>query len=499
MADWVWSDYWGAYVADCGPYLGDWPPYPPLPSVYATEPDTSEIDYFVAMPNPLGDVSAVADDSYDTTYIDIWRYDATGSSWNAFFGTSGASVADFSAAPPGAHLFVFWYEGSSSTPAHDALELAPPNMVSGGTAPQGGFATGATWSDYFDEAAHADVASNTATMRVNRQNSAMDDSYYPSWLADSVGKANEFIQAAIAGHNVDTCLYQHDYLNVFPNRPFAEGRVYADKEQGDFTGSLPEYTRIQGWMQNWGASYNYDPSALNFLRPEGTDDLVPGLDFALTVDMIASGQWWDRNSAVDPTWVWNEATGTLQGASWYEVIVHGLATSEVAVPMDIQLAVGPDLSEATIITWSTDPVWSDSFPGHVIAFSGDTLAVPVSASLSGQPTGELFFLLQVDVLNGRTIVMPEPATPVAQSTNNSVDANFSFNFSAFSVGVLVTPSPYRYLAPTVTEVSPTALRLNQRDDSLGITPTPRRIGGISQPRSEQGATVRRIGGANTFR
>lgn len=119
MAAWVASDWWAAWVADCGEYIGPWPPAPPIP---ANVPTGAGVDYFISAAT---ETDVVDGDAYPAG-LDVWRYDNTGS--------VGSGIDSRVAPISGGHLWVVFYAGTWPTtePGFDALNLAPPLYVAGG-------------------------------------------------------------------------------------------------------------------------------------------------------------------------------------------------------------------------------------------------------------------------------------------------------------------------------------------------------------------------------
>ena len=108
-----WQDspkFTGGLVADMGVYTGAWP-YDP-PTLGHLPGDASEIDYYVCLPNPDGNVDHTLSNFYPTYYRDAytsWDTVPGGSiSSDTSFGPTGGAP-DVDALPSGAHLYIAWY------------------------------------------------------------------------------------------------------------------------------------------------------------------------------------------------------------------------------------------------------------------------------------------------------------------------------------------------------------------------------------------------------
>lgn len=145
-ADWQLSPGNSLYVADCGPYLGDWPPMAPFPQ--QLPPDSAEIDWLITS-SPLADIldgtfAFNNDDNYYSAYV---SYNATSQRWNrggysGYYGNiqgpNGGSEPGAQPPAPGTHVYLIWYAFDYgpliNPPVYPALSLIPPSYAEGGTA-----------------------------------------------------------------------------------------------------------------------------------------------------------------------------------------------------------------------------------------------------------------------------------------------------------------------------------------------------------------------------
>jgi hypothetical protein len=148
VADWQLSPSNSIYVADCGPYLGDWPPMAPFPQ--QLPPDSAEIDWLITT-SSLADIldGTFGFNNSDNYYRVYVSYDGNSERWNrgadsGYYGNiqgpNGGSVfgAGAQPPPPGTHVYLVWYAPNFNTPGsppvYPALSLIPASYAEGGTA-----------------------------------------------------------------------------------------------------------------------------------------------------------------------------------------------------------------------------------------------------------------------------------------------------------------------------------------------------------------------------
>jgi hypothetical protein len=117
---WVWTPSYNAWIADCGPYTGPWPPDPPasLPS------GCTELDFYAAFASGNPDTPIVAQPFYPDDFAESYLY-LDGST-----PTPGTTVVGSFAT--GMHLWVVWFNigfTEDPTPPVEALSLVPTGYV----------------------------------------------------------------------------------------------------------------------------------------------------------------------------------------------------------------------------------------------------------------------------------------------------------------------------------------------------------------------------------
>lgn len=135
----------GGLIADCGEYLGPWPPVSVLEQNLPA--DAREIDYLIALPPPSGNVDDAANGSYSTVYFQEWGYrDSDGDFATGDSGISQAGSAVGEERPEGAHLYVGWFAPSElGQPSLPAQSIVPQDWTIGGR----GWTRGpGHWSDW---------------------------------------------------------------------------------------------------------------------------------------------------------------------------------------------------------------------------------------------------------------------------------------------------------------------------------------------------------------
>jgi hypothetical protein len=125
MPTWVASSAWGAYVADCGPYLGP-PLRPPSVAALATFDDPHEVDYYISSDTAANVIAQT----------DFLPFEARSQQWTSPT-TKSSHVWGDRSVPGTPHLFVIYYAPAyawpHAAPAVDALTLVPASYATGGT------------------------------------------------------------------------------------------------------------------------------------------------------------------------------------------------------------------------------------------------------------------------------------------------------------------------------------------------------------------------------
>jgi len=368
----VWSGHLGALICDCGPFLGEWPPYAPL----AVPADAGRIELLVCLPPPDGSLANLLNGSYYTPYA--WprtnRY-PDGSllpTGDYLIGWSGGPAGSASDPPPeGLHLYVIWYDTTASAtpaaPSTTPLAVVPQGMATGSSAPARGgrlAANGAHWSDWYSTIDRSYVvspdnnetnASTTGNMYYKRSSETGsgvvgEDNYADySWEHTYLEDATAALQVLTTGPTISPPQVESTTLSSGSGGGQVvygmTQRVTRDVYTANTTNPSVAKQTYQHVINVSSAAVGYHGSTFSHSLTDEVAGLTYGLDYIEHPD--ASG--------IDPA--------TIAGNTYYEA-----ATSEF---------LGWEAHTVEVLSTSLD-VWLDQAGFHATTTPPQSLAVKVA-------------------------------------------------------------------------------------------------------------------------
>ena len=442
---WVYSSYWGGYMADCGAYVGPWPAAPPIPANFPS--GCSELDYLICPPNPSGLVQNTGDGSYPADYLDAFRSGPGGSAGANFYG-GGPNIP--TQVPVGAHLVVIWYNpsGVTTAPAVSAMTLVPPSYVAGGGGAAVGDPSAGHWSDWLPvQHATQTVYPNNfynGTKGYQRQDAEQ-------WLSLVSETTETPHQQAIVAAGATTTPYTGAYGVGQTGM-----RVTTSKFWGT-DGSQNTQITVYGaqYILGYGLYVNLP------VKGPAVSGLVEGVDYAAIPGQGAGSttEYMQYEAPAITFTGWDDLT-----ASWQvEAIMDG--NTWPSAPFTVRFGVG------AIANVGTDDWPAYGFGTALASYANNANAlpadVPVSVStplpLSGVTTSEFALAVQLDYFGSNPLPAPSAdlvvTAPVPPGGANSKTSSFavsgSFPNNAIPGAVAHYDIPrYRYWIPGAPATPP---------------------------------------------
>lgn len=549
MTDWTdasSADYLWAWAADVGPYTGPWPLLPPGDVKDIVD---GELDFFLGVPAPDGDLLHFASNSitgYGTDIFNATRYVFPAAPSTTYYYNDhrgDGTGPDITGPPTGAHLFVLVdnYDDESIPPSFPPESIVPPSYAAAGTA------TLQTALGHWSDWQHAGTVDTTPYGAISLiphafgRSVGFENSLFGSWQpTDPPGTQMGPLDTSRGNMGLDTDLAAHQ-----PLTPVVGGGLW-------------NWNNInKGWYHGlgvgdpWSASSHYNYAAGQDVTPFGficglnspvnwNDPLTEGVDFDTSpwpADGAREYQYSDTSSIpiwhlssfrfqltinplVDGSWTKSYTGGgaeTPLNLIWHRPAIM-LQCYIIPVGTDQSLVIPPDTglydpeTQGTRIgqkvIQETTTITSDDDPWTLVPTEGDEAAL---GGFNQPPNGYL----------GVLVVCPDwMRSPGASASPPSIDfdmpdvtTDLAWN-NAWSWGAdgenaawidatvrLQMPDIKLWLPGPIVPVTGIDdwLRLNQRGDRFSIDPAIR-LAGAGQsgnvPASKQ-ATIR-VGDQNSF-